>query len=730
MKDTISRYSTGLALELLERLIRAKITVTGEKNLDAGPTLFAINHFTRAETFLIPHVILKKSGRYVRTLADDALFVGRFGDYLRRLGVMSTREAHRDEKIIGDLMTGRQSWAIYPEGVMVKSKRLIRRGRFRLARSGRIGAPKTGAAMLALKAEIYKKRYARAVVAGDAERVEELGRRFAIRSTEELAPKETVVVPVTITYYPLRPGDNAIKTLVKRFAREIPPRLEEELEVEGNLLLSDSDIHIHFGDPIRLTGFVTRHFFFSRWIPTFLRTLEKSNLLLRHEARRLTRRFMKAIYSNLCINIDHLFCSGFRLVGSGKVDVLHFHRAVYATAKEIGRGGKHFLHPTLRKNLVRLLSNPDYRPAASILRLAGESRIVRREGDTYRINKLQLEMMHMFHNVRLKNPMVVIANELEPQKEVIRLLSSRLDSTPAKLREETAAILTREDLDLFEADYEKFREEGVSRGRDVGRPFLLRGDSNRPGIVLSHGFLAAPEEVRLLAELLHEEGYTVYAVRLEGHGTSPADLARVKWRAWYRSYLRGFETLRCCCDRVILGGFSTGGVVAMLAAARLRGAAGVFAISAPYDLGDIRARLVPAVHFWNELVGRFRMEKGRIEFVDNHPENPDINYHRIPVRGLRQLEKLMVKCRGELEHLRVPVLLMHGTDDPAVNPASSKKYFDAIASAKKRILPFECDRHVIVRHEARHAIAREIDRFVKGTCADSLRSGSIGADRI
>jgi len=95
MKTSISTYSTNLAVALLGKLIKARIRLTGVENLHAGPTLFVANHFTRAETFLIPHVILKYEGGYVRTLADSALFVGRFGEYLERLGVMSTKEPHR-----------------------------------------------------------------------------------------------------------------------------------------------------------------------------------------------------------------------------------------------------------------------------------------------------------------------------------------------------------------------------------------------------------------------------------------------------------------------------------------------------------------------------------------------------------------------------------------------------------------------------------------------------------
>ena len=71
-----------------------------------------------------------------------------------------------------------------------------------------------------------------------------------------------------------------------------------------------------------------------------------------------------------------------------------------------------------------------------------------------------------------------------------------------------------------------------------GTPFLLNGRKSAVGIVLVHGYLSCPEQMRPLAERLHDAGYNVYVVRLDGHGRAgePHDgsvgaLGRVD-RAW------------------------------------------------------------------------------------------------------------------------------------------------------------------------------------------------------
>ena len=56
-------------------------------------------------------------------------------------------------------------------------------------------------------------------------------------------------------------------------------------------------------------------------------------------------------------------------------------------------------------------------------------------------------------------------------------------------------------------------------------PFFLPGRSE--GVLLLHGFTGSPSEMKLYGAYLQQCGYTVLAIRLAGHGTSPEDLERV-----------------------------------------------------------------------------------------------------------------------------------------------------------------------------------------------------------
>ncbi|MHC4801137.1 MAG: 1-acyl-sn-glycerol-3-phosphate acyltransferase [Planctomycetota bacterium] len=120
--------ATSLGMTALKRLLGLKLRVSGTENIDNRTTLFVANHFTRVETFLIPHVIYEYAGRQVRSLGTHSVFKGLFGRYFEALGGMSTRHPRRNRTIIKELMAGDSDWIIYPEGGLIKNKQLVHRG--------------------------------------------------------------------------------------------------------------------------------------------------------------------------------------------------------------------------------------------------------------------------------------------------------------------------------------------------------------------------------------------------------------------------------------------------------------------------------------------------------------------------------------------------------------------------------------------------------------------------
>jgi esterase/lipase len=86
-------------------------------------------------------------------------------------------------------------------------------------------------------------------------------------------------------------------------------------------------------------------------------------------------------------------------------------------------------------------------------------------------------------------------------------------------------------------------------------------------VLLVHGFSGTPGELRPLAERLADQGYSVEAPLLAGHGGSQEELATVTWRDWVLSARTALEALRARCHTIAQVGFSMGGAITLYMAA-------------------------------------------------------------------------------------------------------------------------------------------------------------------
>ena len=240
--------TTGLAIKTLENLSKARVNLHGTENLPQGATIFVINHFTRLETFLMPYYLHKLVRLPIWSIAAAELFVGALGRYLESVGAVSTKHPDRDRLIVKSLLTGEAGWIIFPEGRMVKNKKIVEKGRYMISYAGGKHPPHTGAAVLALRAEFYRQRILQLSHSNPEESHRLLG-LFNVDGLSGVSRQGTSIVPVNITYYPLRARINILNHLAQRLVDDLPERVTEELMTEGAMLLSGVDMDI----PVRKT---------------------------------------------------------------------------------------------------------------------------------------------------------------------------------------------------------------------------------------------------------------------------------------------------------------------------------------------------------------------------------------------------------------------------------------------------------------------------------------------
>ena len=266
---------------------------------------------------------------------------------------------------------------------------------------------------------------------------------------------------------------------------------------------------------------------------------------------------------------------------------------------------------------------------------------------------------------------------------------------------------------LFIQDYEKNYSAGESKPPDIGMPFFLHAPGSETGVLLIHGLMAAPEEVREWANFLHAKGLTIYAPRLSGHGTSSKDLSVRNYRDWLNSVDRGHAILKTCCKNILVAGFSTGAGLALQSAIlKPHDFDAVIAVSAPLQFKSFSSRFAEFLNGFNHLCNYWGMSNLAREFLKNEADNPQINYLRCPVSAFVQVKTLMRKVRRSLHDIDIPALVIQAKNDPKVAPESGPAIFQRLGTDKKHFAWIDFNRHGIVRGEIALEVFKEVESFL------------------
>ncbi|MBC7540526.1 MAG: alpha/beta fold hydrolase [Bacteriovorax sp.] len=91
---------------------------------------------------------------------------------------------------------------------------------------------------------------------------------------------------------------------------------------------------------------------------------------------------------------------------------------------------------------------------------------------------------------------------------------------------------------------------------------MLEGSNKEEAIILIHGFMASPFEVRSIAKVLNDSGYTVYMPLLYGFGGYGEIANQGKVSIWREQIKTSVNKLSRCYKRISLGGISLGAALA------------------------------------------------------------------------------------------------------------------------------------------------------------------------
>jgi len=709
---------SSYTLKTFSGFSKANIKIAGKQNIPDGSVIFTANHFTRIETIFLPYHIHKITKKEVWSLAAAELFdISFLKGILNNLGAVSTKDPHRDELILKTLLSGDVQWIIFPEGMMVKNKKLIKRDQFAMIDDETVQRPRTGAAIVALRCEFYRERLRRMRDMGVPE-FDRLVQAFEIKNIDQVLAHETYIVPVNITYYPASPKENILSKIGQIVMKEPSKRVMDELMTEGSMLFYNVDINIRFGEPIQIKGYLN-----DPYIESMLRVKRKikfdddisSKQIIGQFSIKIMEKYMSAVYSMTNFNYDHVLASvlkhfPYRREG---IDIYEFKCKVYYAISWLVSNPAYFKSDNFFDNQVHLLTDDRFKRFENFFTIAENTGVIKIENGKIFKDQTKFITKSNFHTIRIENPVLVMANEVEPIKEVEDFLKKTAQKPYDEIINQVKEkIIEKIEVD-FSRDYNDHYIEGESKRKRVGRPIFLKHKHARAAVLLIHGYMAAPEEMKAFAHYLYEKSFTVYVPRLKGHGTAPEDLAKIKYEQWIESVEEAFVVLRHSCRKIIVGGFSTGAGLALELSTRVDDIAAVFAVAPPMRLNDLGSYFVPAIDAWNVMIKKIHLNTIAKEFIENHPENPHINYGRNPIAGIHQLGKLMEHLEQKLKTINKPTLVVQSRKDPVVNPKGTLKLFEQLGSDNKEYYLFDYDRHGILIGEGAERIYKAIEHFIE-----------------
>jgi len=248
------------------------------------------------------------------------------------------------------------------------------------------------------------------------------------------------------------------------------------------------------------------------------------------------------------------------------------------------------------------------------------------------------------------------------------------------------------DLDVYLADSER----GVRALREGDAKGIVWSDPEAPSvtplsIVYLHGFSADRHEVEpLVSEVAADLGANVFFTRLAGHGQDGAAMGEATAEEWLDDTAEAIAIGGRIGERVVLMGTSTGGTLALWAAARPEAkdrVAALVLISPNLGLQDPAAPIL--LWPWGGLVGRLVVGPERC-FEPHSPEEARHWTTCYPPRALLPMMAVVRRARTlDDASIEAPTLVIYSESDQVVDPDQTLEVMPRVTASPAALYEVE-----------------------------------------
>lgn len=231
--------------------------------------------------------------------------------------------------------------------------------------------------------------------------------------------------------------------------------------------------------------------------------------------------------------------------------------------------------------------------------------------------------------------------------------------------------------------------------------------SGKQAVLLLHSFTSNAREMKHLAQVLFEAGYTVYAPNLAGHGAAPERLFASSMEHVWQGAQQAFEQLiDDGYEQIAVIGQSLGGVLGMRLANRYMTCHALAILSSPVLERPI-AGLEKRVEFYSQryLQNNGATEQELADFLSEHFPRP--------AEKMIALQRFIVGSQREMSELKQPLLLAKGMLDDVVFQESIDLIADAAQSEVIVKKCYEKSGHLLTLGKERDKLAQDVLAFLK-----------------
>lgn len=222
---------------------------------------------------------------------------------------------------------------------------------------------------------------------------------------------------------------------------------------------------------------------------------------------------------------------------------------------------------------------------------------------------------------------------------------------------------------------------------------------NNVGCLLVHGFGGQVGEVKFLADYLSDLGYDVVCPSLSGHSGNKKDLVGIKYIDWIKSAEIELLKLRERNPKVIIAGFSMGGLIAINLCEKYS-IDGLVTLNTPIYYWDLR-------NIFKNIAGDFKARK--FTNIKRYMSSGS----KYPFSAMLNFRRLLNITKPLLGNVKCPILICQAIDDDTVKSISAQYIYAYTKSEHKDVRYYNNAGHGILQSPVAQEVSEDVEKFLR-----------------